>query len=298
MFTRQYDRIDVLPEADEARVNVLLETGRDAVRRLRRGLTNALRSAEKRWWREDQTRGVLSPRSLYRLATDRPRLDVFRTRSTVQGRSIAVCIVLDASGSMTTNKMDVARNAVRVLLEALADLEVATEAFTFTTGNAFDLQQAGHQMGADPAKLTQRFSRFANLEIDVIKRFDESVKTGLRRLPNVYESGLTPLGEAMMIGAKRILPRPESRKIMLVATDGRPGCESHRGSALAHAQHIARMISKAGIELVGVGIGEDTLCQIVADTIVVNEINDLPAQLCKLLGRTLKKGLAHAGSRS
>ena len=73
----------------------------DVVRRLRRGLANALRSAEKRWWRDDQVRGSLSPRTLYRLCTDRRLLDVFRIRSTVQGRSTAVCVVLDASGSMT-----------------------------------------------------------------------------------------------------------------------------------------------------------------------------------------------------
>ena len=54
-------------------------------------------------------------------------------------------------------------------------------------------------------------------------------------------------------------------------------------------------IAASGIELVGVGIMDESLCEIVSDTIVVHHLEDLPAQLCKLLGRTLQKGLKHVG---
>ncbi len=99
----------------------------------------------------------------------------------------------------------------------------------------------------------------------------------------------------MQIGAGRLIVRPESRKIMLVLTDGKAGCEAPGQAAHDHAQHIAGKIINAGIELVGVGIKDTNLCDIVADTIVVQELQDLPAQLCKLLGRTLRKGLRHVG---
>jgi cobalamin biosynthesis protein CobT len=121
----------------------------DAVRRLRRGLTNALRSSGKRWWRQDQLRGELSPRSLHRLCMDRPRLHVFRTRCAVQGQSTAVSVRLDASGSMSSRKMAVARQAMRVLLESLAELKVATEAMTFTTGNRVDVSDVMRETGTD-----------------------------------------------------------------------------------------------------------------------------------------------------
>jgi hypothetical protein len=52
-------------------------------------------------------------------------------------------------------------------------------------------------------------------------------------------------------------------------------------------------IENTGIELVGVGIMDESLRAIVTDTIVVHQLEDLPAQLCKLLGRTLKRGLRH-----
>jgi len=294
-FTKQYDHIDVLRASPDSEVQVLLQTGTDVVRRLRRGLANALRSAEKRWWRDDQIRGCLSPRTLYRLCTDKMRLDVFRVRSAVQGRSTAVCVVLDASGSMHSRKMEVARQAMRVLLEALTDLKIATEAFTFTTGDRFNLSKACQATGQSPVQLQERFSRFGSLEIGLIKRFEEPVKTALKRLPGIRGTGLTPLGEAMQIGATRLMPRSESRKILLVLTDGRAGCECGDGAAQIHAQHVASLCRKSDIEMIGVGIQDDSLRQIVADVIVIHELQELPAQLCKLLGRTLKRGVCHVG---
>jgi len=295
VFTKQHDRIEVLSDANEQDVKTLLATGVDTVRRLRRGLANALRSAEKRWWREEQDQGDLSPRTLHRLCMDRPSLNVFRTRAMVQGKSTAVCIALDASGSMTSKKMDVARASMRVLLEALHDLKIPTEAFTFTTGEAFTIQDATGQTGEDVATIRQRFSRFSNLEIGLIKRYEEPVKAAMRRLPGICGTGLTPLGEAMLIGAGRLAARPESRKIMLVLTDGRAGCEACDQSACHHAKQAAMKIAASGIELVGVAIKDDSLQAVIDDTIVVHEREDLPAQLCKLLGHTLRKGLKHVG---
>ncbi len=101
--------------------------------------------------------------------------------------------------------------------------------------------------------------------------------------------------EAMQIGAARLVPRPETRKILLVLTDGKAGCDGGGDAAAAHAKHIAELINKAGIELAGVGIQDNALCEIVKDSIVIQELEDLPAQLCKLLGRTLQKGIHHAG---
>lgn len=294
-YSRKYDRIDVVPTASDQAVQELRARNIDSVRRLRRGLANALRSAEKRWWREDQMRGDLSPNTLHRLGMDQACLRIFRTRAAVQGKSTAVSIVLDASGSMTNPKMDVARDAVRVLLDALHDLKIPTEAFTFTTGDMLDVNKAAADIGVQPQDLFRRFSRFGNLEIGLIKGFGDSVKVALTRLPSIYGTGLTPLGEAMEIGAARLIVRRESRMIMLVLTDGHAGCEGSGLAAHLHAKQIAERVTKAGIELIGVGIQDQSLCAVVADTIVVNEISELPVQLCRLLGRTLKKGLRNVG---
>ncbi|MCO6438572.1 MAG: VWA domain-containing protein [Phycisphaerae bacterium] len=295
VYTKELDRMQPITFAGEREVAELRSRHTDVIRRLRRGLANALRSQEKRWWRDEQERGRLSPKTLHRLCMDRPRVDVFRTRAMVQGRSTAVSILIDSSGSMTRNKMEVARDALRVLLEALAELKVATEALTFTTGRDFDLFKVAQETGQDPTEIRTRYSRFANLEIGLVKQFNEPVKTGLRRLPTISGTGLTPLGEGMQIAARRLIQRPESRRILVVLTDGRAGCEACDDAAVRHAQFVAQQAIKTGIELVGVGITDESLRAIVADTIVVHRIEELPAELCKLLSRTLMKGLRHVG---
>lgn len=294
-YTRKHDRIDVVQTASDQAVQELLARNVDSVRRLRRGLANALRAAEKRWWHEDQTRGDLSPKTLHRLGMDQACLRIFRRRAAVQGKSTAISIVLDASGSMTIQKMDVARDAMRVLLDALHDLKIPTEAFTFTTGDKLDVNKVAAEVGMPPHEAFRRFTRFANLEIGLIKRFEDPVNVALKRLPTIQGTGLTPLGEAMEISAARLIVRRESRKIMLVLTDGHAGCEGSGSAAHIHAKLVSDRITRAGIELIGVGIQDQSLCAIVADTIVVNEISELSAQLCRLLGRTLKKGLRHVG---
>ena len=184
---------------------------------------------------------------------------------------------------------------MRVLLEALGDLRIPTEALTFTTGREVNTKQVCKQTGLDACRLRERFGRISNLEIGLIKQFEDPVKAALQRLPKVAGTGLTPLGEAMQVAASRLVPRPESRKILLVLTDGRPGCEGGASSATSHAQHVAKLITKTGIELVGVGILDDNVEKVAEAAVVIHEIEELPARLCKLLGRTLKKGCQRVG---
>ena len=56
-------------------------------------------------------------------------------------------------------------------------------------------------------------------------------------------------------------------------------------------EHLAEL----GLVAAQGNAGVNELRAIVTDTIVVHHIEDLPAQLCKLLGRTLQKGLRHVG---
>jgi len=295
VYTRELDRIGVIPAAEPKEIQAMLRDKRDVSRRLRRGLANALRSAEKKWWRDDQVNGQLSPRRLYRLCFDESSLAVFRTRAKIQGRSTAVSTLVDVSGSMTSRKISVTREALRAILEALSDLPVPSEALTFTTGNRIDWPDLMSRTGLNQSEIKRRYTRISNLEIGLIQQFGEPVGVALSRLPSIRGSGLTPLGEAMQIAARRLYARRESRRILLVLTDGKAGCESGAQTAVRHAKEVARRAMKAGLELVGVGILDANLCEIIPNTIVIHEIDELPARLCKLLGRTLTKGMNHVG---
>ena len=125
----------------------------------------------------------------------------------------------------------------------------------------------------------------ASIVTGLYPRFD---KPHLRR-------NMVTLGEAMGVAAARLAPRPETRKILLVLTDGKAGCEGGGDAAAVHAREMTRRITKAGIELIGVGILDENIREVVADSIVIQKLEELPAQLCKLLGRTLKRGLRYVG---
>jgi hypothetical protein len=79
-------------------------------------------------------------------------------------------------------------------------------------GDRFTAQDVLKETGEDLGAIHQRFIRLANLRIGLIKRYDEPVKTALQRLPRISGTGLTPLGEAMQVGARRIIVRPELRR--------------------------------------------------------------------------------------
>jgi hypothetical protein len=64
--------------------------------------------------------------------------------------------------------------------------------------------------------------------------------------------------------------RPESRRILLVLTDGKAGCEGSGEAAMNHARHVAGRIARTGIEPVGVGILDESIREVVADSIVIH----------------------------
>jgi len=74
-------------------------------------------------------------------------------------------MVLDASGSMTSRKMKVVRDATRVLFQALDDLKIPTEAFTFTTGDAISVANASQSTGEDYHELLARYSRWKQINL-------------------------------------------------------------------------------------------------------------------------------------
>jgi len=81
------------------------------------------------------------------------------------------------------------RDALGVLLQALHELKVTTETITFTTGTDTSMFKQATEHGENPDVLRQRFSCFANLEIGLVKQFEEPVKAALRRLPNIRGTG-------------------------------------------------------------------------------------------------------------
>lgn len=118
--------------------------------------------------------------------------------------------------------------------------------------------------------------------------FKEGVQSPLetRRRIGAYRSvgmDLTPTAEAMAAVASRIENSPEDRKILLVLTDG-------RADDMDLAAEVAALLVRRGIEVVVIGIGNDSVREWAPVSHVINDIRELPQALLSTIDpRAAKK---------
>ena len=104
-----------------------------------------------------------------------------------------------------------------------------------------------------------------------------------RPVRSVIIAWYTPLNEAVLFAAKRIIVRPESRKIILVLTDGEPSIGNPRFQQVTESnlQHNLERITQAGIECVAIGIQTDYVRNFFPDYVAVFDVADLPKAFYK-----------------
>jgi len=180
---------------------------------------------------------------------------VFRGRNERQGLNTAVHVLLDRSGSMQGYPMEVANEcmlAVKVALSGLNQVNLGISAFPGRNG-------AYHS-------------------------YTSLVRHGQRRGNDIglTADGGTPLGEALWGVANQMIPLSESRKIIIVLTDGNP----HNSDGAANA---IRLLNRTGFELVGVGIQHPDVQKFFKNFCVVHDLQDLPTALFEQLERLLVK---------
>lgn len=95
--------------------------------------------------------------------------------------------------------------------------------------------------------------------------------------------GGTPLTEGLVVAARELLARPESRKAMIVLTDGDP---HNRPQAKLMIDYLAR----SGVEIYGIGIQSTSVEGLFPEYGVISDLGELSGVLIGLLKRKL---LAH-----
>lgn len=90
----------------------------------------------------------------------------------------------------------------------------------------------------------------------------------------------TPLSEALMAVAPAICARPEKRKIVIVVTDGQPNTPDM-------AKEVIRLFTRSGIEMVGLGIEEQSVHELFPTATVINDVAQLSNALMQCLSNKL-----------
>jgi cobalamin biosynthesis protein CobT len=91
--------------------------------------------------------------------------------------------------------------------------------------------------------------------------------------------------------AKRLLARPERRKVLIVLSDGSPCCGDDDNDAIA--SHLRRILDwlekKEDVDVVAIGLRSDCVKEFYRHHAVARTINELPEKLYKALLETMKK---------
>lgn len=207
------------------------------IAQLRRRLIPKLESINRSTTKLTEDRGRLDIRAAIRgvVSGDSNPL-VYRVK--VKQRTIkpAITLLLDRSGSMGTHLMQSAQEASIALLEVCDAAAIKVEVIAFDDN------------------------------IDMLKSFDMPTQKAKAKLGGVDANGGTDTAKAMYHAGKRLIKRPEGRKIMMVITDGRP-------ASVSYAKSVHDLLKSSGIEVYGLGLGTEAVNLFCERYTVVNSAN-------------------------
>lgn len=271
VFTTKFDEIvkaaELCPpdELDQLRalLDKQLENLAGAVARLANKLQRRLMAKQNRSWQFDLEEGLLDTARLTRVVTDPLQALSFKVENDTDFRDTVVTLLIDNSGSMRGRPITIAAICGDILARTLERCGVKVEILGFTTrawkgGKSREAWLEANRP-ANPGRVN-------DIRHIIYKAADEPWRHARRNLGLMMREGLLKEnidGEALEWARKRLMARPEQRRILMVISDGAPVDDStqsvNAGNYLeAHLRQVIEDIeTRSPIQLVAVGIGHD-----------------------------------------
>jgi hypothetical protein len=224
--------------------------------------------------------GKLHAPSLFRVPGGDPR--VFTQKQEHVSKDTAVSVVIDNSGSMGGQKMDLAMTAGYALCSTLDRVKIAHEVIGFTTGGWYGMPQSMRDAMAEEARKARiGWDRTTPIVMPIYKTYDERLTATVKARFAFMKKAQPGLngnidGESLEYAAERLLKRMEKRKVMLVLSDGQPAGGHKSGPHLAA---VVKQLGKMGIECIGIGIMDDSVSKYYPKFTVLRKAEDLPGQV-------------------
>ena len=192
------------------------------VARLANRLQRLLLAQQNRAWEFDLEEGLLDPARLSRVIVDPMHPLSFKREKDTDFRDTVVALLLDNSGSMRGRPITVAATCADILARTLERCGVKVEILGFTTRawKGGQSREAWLAQGkpANPGRLN-------DLRHIIYKSADAPWRRARKNLGLMMREGLLKEnidGEALDWAHKRLLGRPELRKILMMISDGAP----------------------------------------------------------------------------
>lgn len=286
-YTREYDKVtDYSGRGDRNDYANRKRMVMKHVNPIKQHLERVLLVKENRKMKAERERGMLNNRTLANLCIDKNYRTPFRQFTKVDTTNVAVSLVIDCSGSMSGNKIEVARQTALALGESLKALNITFEVVGFNTND--HISMAGKARGLSQAEVA-RFNRFGTgLNHMIFKSFDSNDLSGITM---ARSGGCNADGESITWAGKRLAERKEKRKIMIVLSDGQPSYGGANHEVLAgDLKRVINIMPKAGIEPIGIGICTDDPKLFYDDYVIVNDVSKLSTVVVSKLAKMLEEG--------
>ena len=240
-----------------------LEPLKGAVSRLANKLQRRLQAQQNRSWEFDLEEGTLDAGRLARVIANPTTPLSFKVEKDTEFRDTCVTLLLDNSGSMRGRPISIAAICADVLARTLERCSVKVEILGFTT-RAWKGGQSREEWLAEGRPQTP--GRLNDLRHIIYKSADAPWRRARPNLGLMMKEGLLKEnidGEALEWAHRRMNARPESRKILMVISDGAPVDDSTLSVNQAnylekHLRDVIAMVEKRSqVELLAIGIGHD-----------------------------------------
>jgi len=240
-----------------------LEPLKGAVSRLANKLQRRLQAQQNRSWEFDLEEGILDAGRLARVVANPTTPLSFKVEKDTEFRDTVVTLLLDNSGSMRGRPISIAAICADVLARTLERCSVKVEILGFTT-RAWKGGQAREKWLNEGRE--QQPGRLNDLRHIIYKGADAPWRRTRPNLGLMMKEGLLKEnidGEALEWAHKRMIHRPEARKILMVISDGAPVDDSTLSVNPAnylekHLRDVIAMVERRKqVELLAIGIGHD-----------------------------------------
>ncbi|MEM6973765.1 MAG: cobaltochelatase subunit CobT [Pseudomonadota bacterium] len=315
IFTPAYDETVTAedladgPELDRLRgyLDKQLEPLKGAVSRLANRLQRRLQAQQNRSWEFDREEGILDAGRLARVVAQPTVPLSYKIEKDTEFRDTVVTLLIDNSGSMRGRPISTAASTADVLARTLERCSVKVEILGFTTrawkGGEAREKWLGEGRPTQPGRLN-------DLRHIIYKSADAPWRRARRNLGLMMREGLLKEnidGEALEWAHRRLVGRPEQRRILVVISDGAPVDDStlsvNPSTYLErHLRDVISMIEKRGaVELMAIGIGHD-VTRYYSRAVTITDVEQLAGAITEQLAalfeadaRTRERATRRAG---
>ena len=309
-FTRTHDEeidADALCDPEELsrlrqQLDQQLQHMHAVVAKLANRLQRRLLAQQTRAWEFDLEEGMLDSARLSRIIVDPLLALTYKRERDTDFRDTVVTLLIDNSGSMRGRPITVAAMCGDILARTLERCAVKVEVLGFTTRAWKGGQSREQWVAAGKPPMPGRLNDLRHI---IYKAADTPWRRARKNLGLMLREGLLKEnidGEALLWAYRRLLVRPEHRRILMVISDGAPVDDStlsvNSGNYLErHLRDVIRDIeSRDLVELIAIGIGHD-VTRYYRRAVTIVDAEELGGTMMRKLTELFDEDEAEAWSR-